>query len=87
MGRVLSLGIGREPDAVVPLSAGMKGLSLQFPVGYSLKDFGFVAQTMLDGHIDPKIMISRVVPLAEFPAVFDRLLDHNTENKVQVAPG
>jgi hypothetical protein len=32
-------------------------------------------------------MISRVVPLAEFPAVFDRLLDHNTENKVQVAPG
>ena len=65
----------------------MKGVSLQFPVGYSRKDFGFVARTMLNGHVDPKIMISSVVPLAEFPDLFARLLESNTENKVQVAPG
>lgn len=38
------------------------------------------------GHVDPKIMISNVVGLDGFPAMFDRLLGPDTENKVQLAP-
>jgi len=86
MGKVLSLGFCMTPDSIVPATVGFKGLTLQFPVGYSLKDFRHVADAMLGGHVDPKIMISRVLPLAEFPDTFARLLDNNTENKVQVAP-
>lgn len=86
MGRVHSLGFCMTPDEVVPAMAGFKGVSLQFPVGYSVKDFTYVAGTMLDGHVDPKIMISSVVSIADFPATFARLLENNTENKVQVAP-
>jgi (R,R)-butanediol dehydrogenase/meso-butanediol dehydrogenase/diacetyl reductase len=85
LGRVMALGFGTAPDPVVPAVAGFKGVSLGFPVGYSLKDFAWVAETMLNGHVDPKAMISRVVGLEEFPATFDRLLADNTENKVQLA--
>lgn len=86
MGKVHSLGFCMKPDEVVPAIAGFKGVSLQFPVGYSVKDFTYVAGAMLGGHVDPKVMISSVVGLEEFPAVFGRLLENNTENKLQVAP-
>jgi (R,R)-butanediol dehydrogenase/meso-butanediol dehydrogenase/diacetyl reductase len=86
LGRVHSLGCCMMPDEIVPAAAGLKGISLQFPVGYSVKDFTYVAAAMLGGHVDPKMMISRVVELADFPAMFGWLLENNTENKVQVAP-
>ena len=86
MGEVLSLGFCGSPDPVVPAVAGFKGVSLQFPVGYSLQDFSYVSSSMLKGHVDPKIMISNVVGLDEFSAMFDRLPGPNSENKVQLAP-
>lgn len=86
LGQVLSLGFCMKPDEVVPAVAGFKGVRLQFPVGYSPRDFAFAAQSMLAGHVDPKLMISSVIALEEFPELFGRLLENNTENKVQVAP-
>lgn len=85
-GRVISLGFCGQPDPVVPAAAGMKDLTLRFPVGYTRDDFRHVAATMLDGDIDPRRMISRVVPLAEAPAMFARLLGDHDETKVQIAP-
>jgi threonine dehydrogenase-like Zn-dependent dehydrogenase len=84
-GRVISLGFCTEPDPVLPAMAGMKGVSLQFPVGYSLKDFQHVADTMDRGHADPKMLISSVVGLDDLPATFERLRGPNTETKVQVS--
>ena len=84
-GQIVSLGFCTEPDALLPAMAGMKGISLQFPVGYSLKDFQYVADVMDKGHADPKMLISSVVPLAELPAVFERLRGPNTDTKVQVS--
>lgn len=86
MGKVLSLGFCTAPDPIVPALAGLKGVSLQFPIGYSRQDFTYTAQSMRNGHVDPKIMISQVVDLEGFPVMFDRLLGPNTENKVLVAP-
>lgn len=86
LGKVHSLGFCMGPDPIVPAMAGFKGLSMTFPVGYSLKDFAYVAGAMLGGHIDPKVMISKVIGLDAFPATFDQLLANNTENKLQVAP-
>lgn len=86
MGKVHSLGLCMTPDALVPMLAGIRGVQLTFPTGYSVKDFTYAAQTMLQGHVDPKIMISKTVGLDEFPALFNRLLVNNTENKVQLAP-
>lgn len=85
-GQVVSLGFCTAPDPILPSIAGFRGASLKFPVGYSLKDFTYVARSMLDGPVDPKIMISKVVGLTEFPATFERLLGANDENKVQIDP-
>lgn len=86
MGRVASLGFGTAPDPVIPAKAGLKGVSLTFPVGYSIQEFAWVARSMLDGHVDPKAMISRVTSFAEFPDLFEQLLVRNTETKVQLQP-
>jgi len=86
LGQVLSLGFCTSPDPLVPAAAGMKGITLQFPVGYSRQDFAYAARSMLGGHVDPKVMISKVVQLDEFPARFAHLLGPNSETKVQVSP-
>ncbi len=85
-GQVISMGFCTSPDQLVPAMAGFKGVSLQFPVGYSLKDFQYVADVMDAGYVDPKILISSVIPLDDLPATFERLRDPNNETKVQVAP-
>jgi threonine dehydrogenase-like Zn-dependent dehydrogenase len=85
-GQVLSLGFCTEPDPIIPAMAGFKGVSLQFPVGYSLQDFQYVADVMDNGHADPKMLITSVVALDELPMVFERLRSPNTDTKVQVSP-
>ena len=86
LGQVISMGFCTSPDQLVPAMAGFKGVSLQFPVGYSLKDFQYVADVMDAGHIDPKLLISSVVSLSDLPATFQRLRSPNEETKVQVTP-
>jgi L-iditol 2-dehydrogenase len=86
LGRVMSMGFCTSPDQVVPAVAGYKGISLQFPVGYSLKDFHYVADVMDAGHVDPKMLISSVITLDELPATFEQLRGPNNETKVQVSP-
>jgi (R,R)-butanediol dehydrogenase/meso-butanediol dehydrogenase/diacetyl reductase len=87
LGQVVSLGFGTAPDPVVPAVAGFKGVTLRFPVGYSHDDFHYTAQHMLEGHVDPKAIITGTVGLGELPAKFAELLGPNSETKVQVAPG
>jgi len=83
-GQVISMGFCTAPDQLVPAVAGFKGVSLQFPVGYSLKDFHYVADVMDAGHVDPKLLISSVITLDELPAAFERLRAPNNETKVQI---
>lgn len=85
-GRVVSLGLSRAPEPVNPMQAGIKDLTITFPVGYSIEDFRHVAAAMGQGNVDPKRMISRVVSLADLPATFARLLGPHGEAKVQIEP-
>lgn len=85
-GQVISMGFCTAPDQIVPALAGFKGVSLLFPVGYSLKDFQYVADVMDGGHVHPKILISSVVPLTDLQTTFERLRGANSETKVQVSP-
>lgn len=86
LGQVMSMGFCTAPDQFVPAAAGFKGISLQFPVGYTLRDFQHVADVMDAGHVDPKILISSVVALADLPTKFEQLRSPNNETKVQVSP-
>lgn len=86
LGQVVSMGFCTAPDQIVPALAGFKGVSLLFPVGYSLKDFQYVADVMDAGHVDPKILITSVVPLDDLQATLEYLRGPNEETKVHVTP-
>lgn len=86
LGRITSLGLGGVPDAIVPAMAGMRGLTVHFPVGYPRQDFAFVARTIRKLPVDPAAMITSVVSLDQVPARFAALAGAHGETKVQIAP-
>lgn len=86
LGQVISMGFCTAPDQIIPALAGFKGVSMQFPVGYSLKDFEYVADVLDSGHVDPKVLISSVAPLTDIVSTFNLLRQSNNETKVQIAP-
>jgi (R,R)-butanediol dehydrogenase/meso-butanediol dehydrogenase/diacetyl reductase len=85
-GQVISMGFCTSLDQLVPAVAAFKGVSLQFPVGYSLKDFRHVADVLDAGHVEPRRLISSVVALDSLPSTFELLRGRNTETKVHVVP-
>ena len=58
--------------------------SMQFVVGYSMKEFHYIASQMDKGHCDPKAIISNDIPLADLPKMMDVLRGSNNETKVHV---
>jgi 2-desacetyl-2-hydroxyethyl bacteriochlorophyllide A dehydrogenase len=86
LGRVVSLGFCTAPDPISPAAASYKGISIHFIVGYTLKEFRYIADIMDKGHVDPKILISNEIPLAGLPGMFAHLRGPNQETKVHVTP-
>jgi threonine dehydrogenase-like Zn-dependent dehydrogenase len=83
-GKIVSLGFCTAPDPIIPGIASYKCVSMQFAVGYSMKEFLYIADQMDKGHCDPKAIITDEVSLAELPSTFDRLRGPNNETKVHV---
>lgn len=89
-GRIVSLGFCTAPDPVIPGMASYKCVSMHFAVGYSMREFLFIAG-MLDrdriyggGHADPKAIVTGNIGLADLPAMFETLRGPNAETKVHV---
>jgi L-iditol 2-dehydrogenase len=83
-GRIVSLGFCTSPDPVIPAMASYKCLSLQFAVGYSMREFLYIADQIDKGHADPKAIVTNEVPLVEMPDMFAKLRGPNEETKVHV---
>lgn len=83
-GRVVSLGFCTAPDPVIPALASYKCVNVQFLVGYSMKEFLYIADQMDKGHVDPKAIITNTVPLTALPGVMASLRRPNEETKVHV---
>jgi threonine dehydrogenase-like Zn-dependent dehydrogenase len=86
-GKIVSLGFCTAPDPIIPGIASYKCVSMQFAVGYSMKEFHYIADQMDKGHCDPKAIITNEIPLTELPAMFDTLRGSNNETKVHVRLG
>lgn len=86
-GRIISLGFCTTPDPIIPGVAAYKCVSMQFAVGYTMKDFIYIAGQMDKGHVDPKLIISSEIALADLPAMFGTLRGPNDETKVHVRCG
>ncbi len=88
MGNVVSLGFCTTPDAVIPGIASFKLVNMKFLVGYTMKEFFYIAEQMDKGHVDPKTIISSDIPLADLPTMMEHLRGPNNETKVHVCmPG
>jgi L-iditol 2-dehydrogenase len=83
-GKILSLGFCTSPDPVIPGMASYKCASMQFAVGYSMREFHYIADQMDKGHCDPKAIITNDVPLSDLPKMMDLLRGPNDETKVHV---
>lgn len=86
-GKIVSLGFCTSPDPIIPGIASFKCVSMQFAVGYSMKEFIYVADQMDKGRCDPKAIITNEIPLSGLPAMFDVLRGPNDETKVHVTLG
>jgi (R,R)-butanediol dehydrogenase/meso-butanediol dehydrogenase/diacetyl reductase len=84
-GHVLSLGFCTSPETLIPAVAAWKVVRLSFPVGYSLRDFRYAADTMLAGRAEPRRLITSVISLNDLPAAFEALREPNIETKVHVS--
>jgi len=84
-GRIVSLGFCTSPDPILPSIASYKCVSMQFAVGYSMKEFVYIADQMDKGHVDPKTIITSDISLAGLPAMFGVLRGPNDETKVHVS--
>ncbi|QDK35187.1 alcohol dehydrogenase catalytic domain-containing protein [Sphingomonas sp. IC081] len=84
LGRILSLGFCTAPDPVIPALGSHKCASIQFSVGYSMREFLYIADQVDKGHVDPKRTISSTVTLDELPATLAMLRSPNAETKVHV---
>lgn len=83
-GKIVSLGFCTAPDPVMPALASYKCATMQFMVGYTIRDFIYAADQMDKGHVDPKTQITSNIPLSELPAMMDVLRGPNNETKVHV---
>lgn len=84
-GRIVSLGFCTSPDAVIPAIASYKCASMHFSVGYSMREFHYIADQMDKGHVDPKAIISSTISLDRLPETMAMLRAPNEETKVHVA--
>jgi len=86
-GKIVSLGFCTQPDPVMPAMAAYKCATIQFLVGYTMREFLYIADQMDKGHVDPKIIITDTVPLSALPDAMARLRGPNNETKIHVLCG
>lgn len=86
-GKIVSLGFCTSPDPVMPAMASYKCVSIQFAVGYTMKEFIYIADQMDKGHADPKAIVTNNIGLEDLPGMFARLRGPNEETKVHVRCG
>lgn len=83
-GVIMGIGVCDNPDEIVPLTAFLKELRIQWAVGYEKEDFQFTIDMMVAGRIDATAMITNVVGLDDVPAAFEALRTPSDQCKVLI---
>lgn len=87
LGKIVVVGVLMKEDSLVPISAILKELSIQFVLGYVDEDFEIVLDSLASGAINARPMISQRVTLADLPDAFEALRRPTTQVKVLIDPG
>jgi (R,R)-butanediol dehydrogenase/meso-butanediol dehydrogenase/diacetyl reductase len=85
-GTIIEIGYCGVVDAFTPAAGLCKEATIRFSMMYSMADFKVVADVLDSSVIDPSIMITNTVNLAQLSEVFEALRKPNDECKVMVDP-
>ena len=85
-GTVVVLGGCMQADHFVPVIGVGKEISILFSAAYTLNDFHIVIDTLDDGWLEPRGMITDTLPLSATPAIFETLRGPNRQCKVMIDP-
>jgi (R,R)-butanediol dehydrogenase/meso-butanediol dehydrogenase/diacetyl reductase len=83
-GVIMGIGVCDNPDEIVPLTAFLKELRIQWAVGYDKEDFQFAIDMMVAGRVDASAMVTNVVSLEQLPEAFEALRSPSDQCKVLI---
>jgi (R,R)-butanediol dehydrogenase/meso-butanediol dehydrogenase/diacetyl reductase len=83
-GRIVVVGVCMKPDTMVPVSAILKEVSLQFVLGYVKRDFEVVLDLLAAKRIDGLPMLTDEVSFDALPAAFEALRTPTTQCKIML---
>ena len=86
-GQIVVVGVCMMEDTVVPISAILKELDIQFVLGYLSEDFDIVLDAIAKKTINAMPLVSDIVGFDELPAAFEALRRPKGQIKVLIRPG
>ncbi|MCC6919798.1 MAG: alcohol dehydrogenase catalytic domain-containing protein [Alphaproteobacteria bacterium] len=81
---ILVAGVCQEMDQILPLTAIVKELRLQFVLGYRPPDFDYVIDMIAKDRVEVSQMITDRVTLDQLPSAFEALRKPTTQCKVML---
>lgn len=85
-GTIVVVGVCMKEDTVVPISAILKELRVQFVLGYVDEDFATVLDFLQAGKIKAAAMVTDRVTLGQLPDAFEGLRQPGSQIKMMVLP-
>jgi (R,R)-butanediol dehydrogenase/meso-butanediol dehydrogenase/diacetyl reductase len=85
-GTIVVVGVCMKEDTVVPISATLKELRIQFVLGYVEEDFAKVLEFLQAGKINAKSMVTDRVSLKDLPDAFEGLRQPGNQIKLMIMP-
>ncbi len=85
-GTIVVVGVCMKDDTVLPLSAILKELKVQFILGYLAEDFATVLDFLQAGKINAKAMVTDRVDFDTLPDAFEGLRQPGNQIKMMIMP-
>lgn len=85
-GTIVVVGVCMKEDKVIPISAILKELRVQFVLGYVEEDFAKVLDFLQAGKIKAAAMVTDRVTLGQLPDAFEGLRQPGSQIKMMILP-
>jgi len=85
-GEVLVQGLCTRPDSFIPFKALSKECRIQFAAFFKTQEYEASLDALAEGAIEPRLLVSETIPLADVPQVFEGLKHRTHQCKVLIAP-
>jgi threonine dehydrogenase-like Zn-dependent dehydrogenase len=85
-GTIVCMGYGLHPETIMTAVPLFKELCVRFSMTYDRSDYQEVIATLAAGHLEPRCMVTKTIPLEGLTATVEGLLARAPECKVMVDP-